>query len=381
MSDPNVLVVIQDESIYRSNEHNNFYWQINRPGEAINTVLRSKGLGSGTMVSAFISIYGFVTLTDAEMNELNAIRAANNLPPIQMATRVTNQEVDGAFGDVDALWFSYHLFDYGKQRQGYWDGEKMVLQTKEIISMFEYKFPGKKLVFLFDWSSGHDKKPADSVILSNMRLKWGGKQPVMRSTTLLQDYSAPNPHTAGLKAGQIQTLVFQPGDEPPFYAPDAVDYIGQPKGAKQVAYERGLWKDGMVLRDDTNTDRSVFHALNLCPDFNLFVKSILQEEIEKLNHLCDFLPKFHCELSPIERVWSKSKRYVRNFSDDTRETLLKNIRKSFWVDNVSLETVARYFRKAYHYACGYRDGDSIVKQMSKQYKSHRAVPPSEAMYS
>jgi len=106
-----------------------------------------------------------------------------------------------------------------------------------------------------------------------------------------------------------------------------------------VAYERGLWKDGMVLQlhDDTNTDRSVFHALNLCPDFNLFVKSILQEEIEKLNHLCDFLPKFHCELSPIERVWSKSKRYVRNFSDDTRETLLKNIRKSFWVDNVSLE--------------------------------------------
>ena len=63
------------------------------------------------MVSAFISIYGFVTLTDAEMNELNAIWAANNLPPIQMATRVTNQEVDGAFGDVDALWFSYHLFD------------------------------------------------------------------------------------------------------------------------------------------------------------------------------------------------------------------------------------------------------------------------------
>ena len=353
MSDPNVLVVIQDESIYRSNEHNNFYWQINRPGEAINTVLRSKGLGSGTMVLAFISIYGFLTLTDAEMNELNAIRAANNLPPIEMAPCVTNQEVDGAFGDADALWFSYHL----------------------------YKFPGKKLVFLFDWSSGHDKKPADSVILSNMRLKWGGKQPVMRSTTLLQDYSAPNPHTAGLKAGQIQTLVFQPGDEPPFYAPDAVDYIGQPKGAKQVAYERGLWKDGMVLRDDTNTDRSVFHALNSCPDFNLFVKSILQEEIEKLNNLCDFLPNFHCELCPIERVWSKSKRYVRNFSDDTRETLLKNIRKSFWVDNVSLETVARYFRKAYHYACGYRDGDSIVKQMSKQYKSHRAVPPSEAMYS
>ena len=85
------------------------------------------------MVSAFISIYGFVTLTDAEMNELNAIRAANNLPPIQMATRVTNQEVDGAFGDVDALWFSYHLFDYylGRKDRDIGTGRKWFSKQKK----------------------------------------------------------------------------------------------------------------------------------------------------------------------------------------------------------------------------------------------------------
>ena len=31
LDDPNVVVVIQDESIYRSNEYNNFFWQIDRP--------------------------------------------------------------------------------------------------------------------------------------------------------------------------------------------------------------------------------------------------------------------------------------------------------------------------------------------------------------
>lgn len=56
LDDPNVVVVIQDESIYRSNEYNNFFWQIDRPGEKINNVLQSKGMGYGTMVSAFITI-------------------------------------------------------------------------------------------------------------------------------------------------------------------------------------------------------------------------------------------------------------------------------------------------------------------------------------
>ena len=58
----------------------------------------------------------------------------------------------------------------------------------------------------------------------------------------------------------------------------------------------------MILRDDANPARSCFHALAGCQDFQAFVKSILQEEIEKLGHGCDFLPKFHCELNPIERV-------------------------------------------------------------------------------
>ena len=102
-------------------------------------MLRQTGFGSGTMVSGFISVFGFVALTDEEMSQLNAIRASKGLGPITLATRVTNEEVDGAFGPgVEALTFSYHLFNYGKNKEGYWDGEKMAIQTEEIISMCEF---------------------------------------------------------------------------------------------------------------------------------------------------------------------------------------------------------------------------------------------------
>lgn len=379
-NDPDVVVVFQDESIYRANEHNNFFWQIGRKGEAVNNPLRKKGLGYGTMVSGFLTIHGIVGLTDAEMNDLNADRAANGLLPIKMATRVTNTEVDGAFGDIPALHLTYHLFNYGKEREGYWNADLMVAHTKDTIAMLQYKFPGKKFVFLFDWSSGHDKKPTDSVILSKIRLNYGGMQPAMRSTKLLENYVGNLPVYPALRAGDVQHLTFQPGDPPPFYKLDLLEneYIGMPKGAKQIAFERGLWKNGMVLKDDENQQRSCYHALAACPDFQNFVKSALQEEIEKLGHGCDFLPKFHCELNPIERVWAKSKRYVRDHTDYTRETLLRNIPKSLSLLNISNQSIINYCCKTFEYCEAYLRGDSLLlAKMSIPQKSHRRVRPSE----
>lgn len=41
------------------------------------------------------------------------------------------------------------------------------------------------------------------------------------------------------------------------------------------------------------------HRLSLCPDF-LHQKSALQLAIEEAGCLCEFLPKYHPELNPIE---------------------------------------------------------------------------------
>jgi len=37
-------------------------------------------------------------------------------------------------------------------------------------------------------------------------------------------------------------------------------------------------------------------------------KPLLQIVIERAGHKCIFLPKFHCELNPIEMVWDQGKR-------------------------------------------------------------------------
>ena len=38
--------------------------------------------------------------------------------------------------------------------------------------------------------------------------------------------------------------------------------------------------------------------------------NMLEEVIEKAGHICLFLPKFHCELNPIEMLWGYVKRYI-----------------------------------------------------------------------
>jgi len=59
-------------------------------------------------------------------------------------------------------------------------------------------------------------------------------------------------------------------------------------------------------------------------------KCHLQEVIERRGHMCIFLPKFHCELNFIERVWGAAKRETRakcsyKWNETFRETVLAAI--------------------------------------------------------
>jgi hypothetical protein len=60
------------------------------------------------------------------------------------------------------------------------------------------------------------------------------------------------------------------------------------------------------------------HILYTEPDF-VNVKSLQEEHCEKRGFQVIFLPKFHCELNPLEMVWERPKYHYRLFPPSTKE--------------------------------------------------------------
>ena len=91
-----------------------------------------------------------------------------------------------------------------------------------------------------------------------------------------------------------------------------------------------------------------------------------------------FLPKFHPELNPKERVWGKAKQYVRNSCNNTFEGLKHTISPA--LESVSQDTIRKYFRKSRYYMHEYREGFTgyQANDKVKVYKSHRKVSKAES---
>jgi len=178
-------------------------------------------------------------------------------------------------------------------------------------------------------------------------------------------------------------MIFQQGDPPPFYAPHLKpeEYEGKPKGIRQVLWERGLLTPNITLdgkkvgppgREVPEVGTSARHRLSTCPDF-LHQKSALQLAIEEKHHLCEFLPKYHPEMNPIENCWGWVKRAMRKECKYTYEGMLKNLPKTMVRLMEQKETVWAYFRGARNYLVAYLKGATAATAdgIIKVYKSHR----------
>jgi hypothetical protein len=86
-----------------------------------------------------------------------------------------------------------------------------------------------------------------------------------------------------------------------------------------------------------------------------------------------YLPKFHCELNPIERVWCHAKKHTRAYCNGSIVRLRKIVPES--LEGIPKDTIARFFVKSQDYEDAYRDGHSCstVDAVVKTYKSHRRV--------
>lgn len=218
------------------------------------------------------------------------------------------------------------------------------MQIKDAIKIFDIKYPDGIAVFIFDCSLAHEAFSTDALQAHKMNRGPGGKQPRMRDTVI--------PAT-----GQPQSMNFP--DDYDGVDSDNVSLAGKQKGMEQVLRERGLlsvlevkhgrkvvgvcstcklsqaarekaMKDAKSKEDEIEgsgignlgargvsemeeadlereSDCCMQRLLSLQQDFR-DEKPLLQLIIEKAGHKCLFLPKFHCELNPIEMVWGQLKR-------------------------------------------------------------------------
>ena len=205
----------------------------------------------------------------------------------------------------------------------------------------ELKYPrekGFRLYFIFDHSSCHGTFADDALCASKMNLKPGGKQPKMHDTYW---------------KGKLQRLVL----------PD-----GTPKGLKCILIERGVNVRGMKLEDMRQEIASHPDFRDEHPEIHSFLK--------RKGHACIFLPKFHCELNPIEKCWAQAKRYTRAHTNYTIQRLRLIVPDG--LDSVSIENIKNYFRKSRNYMFAYMEGyagggelETQIKKYKKIYKSHQ----------
>ena len=99
-----------------------------------------------------------------------------------------------------------------------------------------------------------------------------------------------------------------------FYFPeDHPKYPGWFEGMEQIIHECSLWpKNGLSVectgpkRPEGQANCCCRHLLYTQSDF-MSQKPLLQECIESRGHLCDYYPKYHCELNFIKQYWGAAK--------------------------------------------------------------------------
>ena len=205
-----LIIFGQDESIFRQFAMTKSCWY----GPDGTTALVPKDDGQGVMISALISReFGYgLPLTKAELQRVNNYRK-NRCYCNQESAKNKRGKIE-----KDALTESPFIrrLEYGSNKGGYWDYDHMVLQLEDCFDVMRTIHPEFDAVFLVDHSSGHDKMRPDGLNCKRIRKNFGGKQPKMRSSKIIDETYLGN-YDKLLNVGDIQTMVYSENDEGPFY--------------------------------------------------------------------------------------------------------------------------------------------------------------------
>lgn len=173
----------------------------------------------------------------------------------------------------------------GSNGDAWWDHEQLLAQVCRAIKIFEVAHPGCVALFIFDQSSAHATLGPDALRAFEMNKSNGGKQRKQHDTII------PQSNPVAEHRGKVQKMTTDSGEA---------------KGLQQVLEERGFDISGMRAKCKPvcpweNDKCCMARLLSKQEDFAK-QDSLLEILIREAGHECIFLPKFHCELNPIEMV-------------------------------------------------------------------------------
>ena len=174
----------------------------------------------------------------------------------------------------------------GTKGDPWWSHEDLLEQVRFAIQIHEEaNGPDCQALFIFDNSSAHASLPPDALHAFDMNRSDGGKQRKQHDTVI------PDSNPDETKRGLTQKMTTS---------------TGEPKGLKSVLEERGFDVQGLRAKCSPvcpieSTGCCMARLLSQQEDFR-DQTSMVEQLIKDAGHECLFLPKFHCELNPIEMV-------------------------------------------------------------------------------
>jgi hypothetical protein len=319
-----IVPLFHDESTFNSNDDGNKFWS-----HEDMSILHNKSRGSSIMASAVICpCHGIM-----------------------------------AIFSHGKMIYSYQLIKPGTGRDGWWTNDDLVTQTSDqFIVLFELLHPDMEALLVYDNSQNHHAMASDALVASKLKLNPGG---------------------AGVKP--MRDTVWGP-----LNTPQCMQFEdGQPKGVRQVLLERGLWRDKRPDHKKFNLTCKhcseipeehqtwgqqccAWHVLQSQPDFQS-QRTWLTETVQNSGHSVIYLPKFHCELNPIEMFWAFVKGKARAECGYSIAALDKKIPECMIACPIS--TIRKYVRHCLRYMDGYRKGltGPLLDFACKKYTSHRRI--------
>ncbi|CUA68743.1 hypothetical protein RSOLAG22IIIB_13833 [Rhizoctonia solani] len=347
-----VVVWFHDESTFYAHDRRLTRWVHKSETAGI----YKKGEGLSLMVADFVSAdYGWLR------SRLGAGSASAT--PIASAKGTVEAQVQS---DAQVI------FRAGKQRDGWFGTAHVVEQLSRAMSIIKQQYPNEDHVFVFDNATIHTKLPETSPNVNKMTLgpskKVGGERISPSGEKIKVEY-AP----AILPNGTIQQL-YHPLNHP------IEEPQGAFKGMAQILKERGIpnaHKLKLVCPSECppgSTNCCARRTMMNQPDI-LAQKSIIQIQAAAEGFSVIYLPKYHCELNPIEQCWGAAKRMYRDLPPSSLEAdLRKNMLEA--LESVKLESIRRFAARSQRFVHAYGRGlsGSEAAWAAKKYRGHRIIP-------